>query len=389
MATLKDRFDVLIDVHAAKRRCGRTYRAQRDDFKRMKREAPSLGISDYFMFRLFDPEIWEREGGPRYFSGWRQHLPLNYALNPREACEPAWDKLAFEEIAQGAGIRTPKLQAVYLPPEGRKLNVDPPVLLRSLEDLRAFLTGQAEYPLFGKPSYCQQANLGGRIESYDKTTDIVRLTRFGEMSLAQYFRDYVTSTEFPEYYRPEYGFIFQSALIPHPDISALTGNESVSGCRITTVNTAEGPEIVAALQKMAKPNMSCDNFRFGRLGNLLAGTDPANGIADFALDRFGPRGRRIDSHPVTGHPIAGRQIPGWQELSNLVRKGARAVPDMHIHHWDIAYTAGGPTIIELNDLGLTTFLQSFGRGLFREPLRRALRQFGDIALYPWIAELPD
>ena len=82
-------------------------------------------------------------------------------------------------------------------------------------------------------------------------------------------------------------------------------------------------------------------------------------------------------------------MPYWQDAMATCQRAARAFPMMRIQHWDLAITAEGPCLLEVNDVGAFEFLQKFGSGLVTPRLKQVLLRYGNRERYPWIGKLCD
>ena len=380
-----ERFGFFADMAAVRRTLGKGYLSQVADLVRIKMMRTTLGISDYFWYRLYDPEVWESEG-PKKFAGWRIQQAISKSLNPRNVVLPAWDKITFTIMSRAHGLPVPALQAIYVPKGCSAPDLGVPVL-GSKESLARFLDEHARFPMFAKPSYCQQGKLGVRLEDYNPRDKTLTLHDGHKTTVSDFFDSYIENKTNPRYYRPECGYLFQDLVRQHPDVTEITGSHVVSGFRIVLVQSEDGLATVAAVWKIVKPTNATDNFNMGRYGNLLAGIDVETGRFLFAVDGAGPKANRVDTHPETGRQITGSPVPCWQDLIRVCKKAASAFPLIRLQHWDVALSRNGPILLELNDLGTTEYLQYHGRGLLTDDLRAALRRFADAKAHPWLRQL--
>lgn len=92
-----------------------------------------------------------------------------------------------------------------------------------------------------------------------------------------------------------------------------------------------------------------DNYRVGETGNGVAYVDLDTGLLGPALvprpGRLGP----IPASELDGHPIEGRPMPLLAECLDLVTRHAHAFLPMRTLGWDIALTARGPVVVEVNN----------------------------------------
>ena len=148
-----------------------------------------------------------------------------------------------------------------------------------------------------------------------------------------------------------------------------------------------GPEAIVAVWKMIRGSNISDTRVDDPIGHLHAPIDIATGIVGAAIDGY--ELDPYDVHPDTGVAIRGFQMPYWQDAMATCRRAARAFPMMRIQHWDLAITAEGPCLLEVNDVGAFEFLQKFGSGLVTPRLKQVLLRYGNRKRYPWIGKLCD
>jgi hypothetical protein len=84
--------------------------------------------------------------------------------------------------------------------------------------------------------------------------------------------------------------------------------------------------------------------------------------------------QRFSEHPDTGAVIAGAELPGWQQVIDVVLRAAASVPFNRMAGWDVLVDAEGvPVILEANGNSDVNLLQVHG-GLLAEP---DIRRFYD------------
>lgn len=357
--------------------------AQIKDIVALKRLPGQCGVTDYYWFRLYDDAYLLQEGR-RDFLGWRLQDPFNFALNPRHAVLPAWDKLVFAEIAQAAGLPFTPIVAFFHP--AKKLSVGGCRHLPTIEAVMEFLRHEADYPLYSKPAYSQQGEGALALLGYDEEDDSLLLPGERRFRLSEFVKRLGDPVD-RRYHKPECGFLFQKMLRNALEIEELAGWSAICGVRLICLNGPEGVLPVAAAWKIAMPPNEVDNFHMGAYGNLVAGVDIETGYVNRVVNGLWPTAQLLERHPVTGLPFAGFRLPGWASMLEICREAGKVFPMLKVHHWDFALTDRGPVILELNDMGGTQIVQLHGRGLLHETTRRFLRQHVDVTRHPWIARL--
>ncbi|NWG31230.1 MAG: hypothetical protein HXY29_07025 [Rhodocyclaceae bacterium] len=367
----------------AKSQTGKDWLTQAREIWALKHAGGRCGVTDYYWFRLYD-ESYLRGRGAKDFLGWRLQDPFNFALNPRHAVLPAWDKLVFHQLASAAGLPVAPLKAVYHP--GARLPAEFGVHLRTAAEVEAYLRCQSHFPLFAKPAFSQQGVGVLYLTGYDRGQDSLLLAEGGSMLLSEFMKRVVGSVD-RRYHKPECGFLFQEPLRLAPEIERLTGWPAICGVRIVCLN---GPDCVVPIGgawKIAVAPNVMDNFHMGAYGNLVAEIDLTSGEVGRVADGLGPSAGIGEIHPRTGRHLSGFRLPDWPELLRMCRLAGPVFPLMKVHHWDFALTDRGPVILELNDMGGTQIVQLFGQGLLTEFTRDFLKRYADRAGHPWINDL--
>jgi hypothetical protein len=101
--------------------------------------------------------------------------------------------------------------------------------------------------------------------------------------------------------------------------------------------------VVGAYLRIGRQGAIVDNHG---AGGILAGVDLATGAVGTAYDAAH---EPHTAHPDTGRQIAGRVLPYWSESVTLVERTLEAFPMMRFAGFDVAITAAGPAVIEINN----------------------------------------
>jgi len=130
--------------------------------------------------------------------------------------------------------------------------------------------------------------------------------------------------------------IIEERIIQHDDINALSPY-GLADVRLILYRH-EAVMAMARLPTLASGGRA--NIHQGAVG---VGIDLATGMTTHALHSDQP----VSRHPDTGSPLIDKQIPFWPQIMASGIAAARTMPLKYIGA-DIAITAGGPLIIELN-----------------------------------------
>ncbi len=292
-----------------------------------------LSSEEYFTLRLFDDaNIVGDKSAFCGMSGMRKFWPIaNYTS---EWFGPITDKLAFDTLIGGYGLPAIKMRAYYFT-EG--FRVPAQRMLRTREDLKAFLTDPASYPFFSKPRASSLSLGSASATGYDAATGHIQLLTGKTVAIEAFIDDVIT--HFGE------GYMFQERVVPHADVRVICGDR-LPTVRVYTINGEHGPEIFRVCWKVPAGKNVADNF--WRKGNILCAVNYETGkitraIHGFALDQV-----EITHHPDTNAPLVGAEIPNFKPILALALEAARVFNDIRVVGWDIAPTDAGGVIVEGN-----------------------------------------
>jgi hypothetical protein len=150
----------------------------------------------------------------------------------------------------------------------------------------------------------------------------------------------------------DYGYLVQPALAPHPDVTKLTGIETLASVRIVTALKDGVPHVIESFLKVPGAGRLVDNFLSGSRGTTIARFDPADGRLSDLVGLLRPGFRhvleRTSSHPITGRRIAGERLPCWREALDIAYRASRAHPRTVAMGWDVALAESGCVILDGN-----------------------------------------
>jgi len=287
-----------------------------------------LTVNEYFYYRLYDRDLAHDE--VLRFVGKRRQAVFHLRCNDAGWYAVAHDKVLFYAAARGGGLPTPETLAVYAP-GGRSFAAE---VLRTPQDLGAFLQRVDCYPLFVKPiegiysigALGLAALEGMRIRfATGEVADLDAVVRF--------------ITEFGGG-----GFLLQRHLHPHPMLREAFGG-TLPAIRFLVLLSPEGAAIESAVLKITVAGNPADNY--WRAGNMLGALD-MTGILGRTITGVGAAMREVTEHPDTGRTLAGLPVPDWQKTVDLCRYAAEMFPGIRTQSWDIALTDTGPVVLELN-----------------------------------------
>lgn len=319
----------------------------------LNRGQGKLGFHEYYGSGCFDPDLTRQQKGE--FVGENGSYKLNSKLSPFSITSTRAfirDKVMYCALLEQLGFRTTKTQAVVL--KGRSYgNIR---ALRTIEDIEKFLVEDAEYPLFGKPVEGSKSVGSVFIKDIDRETGVLLFENGVNFSVAD-----ISKEIFEDF---EAGFIFQSAVEQHADMSKITG-DAVGTLRVVTIRKESGVEVLYSLWKIPAPDAMSDNF--WQTGSMIAEIDKETGKLVKCKRGSGLDAEWIEAHPVNGEVFAEHQVPHWEATKKIATDAHSLFTEFGVFGWDIAMTSDGPLIIECNANPFHSLYQlSTGRGVLNE-----------------------
>jgi hypothetical protein len=117
--------------------------------------------------------------------------------------------------------------------------------------------------------------------------------------------------------------------------------------RICTLRDAEGTAALYAYQRLPAPGAMIDT-NLGLAANAYAAIDLASGALVRVQDNWRMNTGTRDTAPATGVSLAGRHLPFVAAARELCEAAHRLMPQAGVLGFDVALTAEGPVIVEVN-----------------------------------------
>lgn len=198
----------------------------------LRRGPGKLTPQEYFYYRVWDAPQ-ERADKQRFVGKIAQH-PVHVAAGTREWFAASADKILFQSIMDGAGLRTPELTAItqagrYLPTA--PTITDPAALADKLRD-------PALYPLFAKQVTGKYSLSVLSADRFDEETDEVLLLDGTRRKVTEVATSLTEGS----------GFLIQRRLDPAEDLAARFGPRLWS-VRLLVLVIPDGPVIHRAVAK--------------------------------------------------------------------------------------------------------------------------------------------
>jgi hypothetical protein len=137
-------------------------------------------------------------------------------------------------------------------------------------------------------------------------------------------------------------YIIQAGVIQDPEISKMYSG-SVNTFRVMTENRDGVVRVVCAVMRIGRGQSEIDNISSG---GILVKTDIHTGkLGDFALSY---NCEKFEEQPDTHFVFQNFIISRWDEIMRFTMNAAGKIPLFTHLGWDIALTANGPVVIEIN-----------------------------------------
>jgi hypothetical protein len=267
------------------------------------------------------------------------------------------DKWLCQKVLSASGLPVPETVAVF----DRSCRIYPGTrILRTSADMTSFLASRGGRSFFAKPIRGIGADGAILCESPDGTG--VHVRGHGPMTAEAFFEALGTTPH-----------LFQEVLVNHPKIHAFAPH--LATVRLNVLVYDDMVTMAHAVLKVPGAGNVVDSPL--RDGNLVCHVaDPEGEIRTIVTST--PTGRMDHAaHPETGAPMLGIALPFWNEVRQVAAAGALLFAPLRLQSLDIAITARGPVIVEINAGGSTGMVQRATlRGFLQPNVRHFLKACG-------------
>lgn len=127
----------------------------------------------------------------------------------------------------------------------------------------------------------------------------------------------------------------------------------INSCRIVSFTIGDCVTLIGGALRMGVGDAVTDN---AGAGGIYASIDTETGIIQTDAKNY--NNKHYKYHPTTGIQIIGFQLPQWDEAKDLIRKMALCYSGTTLISWDIAFSNKGWCMVEANDNGDWSIIQS-------------------------------
>ena len=298
---------------------------------RLQRGRGKLPLHEYVRYRVFENDRLSPEDQSRFITNalcW----PITYKV-----CDMTWqatteDKWLCAHILKSSGIRVPETLAV-IDRSGR--NYLGTRKISTTDDFKSFLKEQRGQPVFAK------VNRGicayGALLIDEVEDDRLRLRRQDWIDFQTCFEDLIGDTP----------YILQPVERNHAFFDELTDN--LATVRVCILQEDGKVSIPFCVLKLPGGENFVDSF--WRQDNMACAVNPETGVIETARTKNAVSTVDHAVHPETGAALLGETLPMWSALLDLVHTCSPIFSPVSYQSMDIALTASGPVLIEINTSG--------------------------------------
>lgn len=267
------------------------------------------------------------------FLGLNEQRPYLDLLNPKRYYILSRNKFLANRLFAMSGIPSAELLCCYRP-EGQVLTDS--LIVNDLQGVLTRLSKQSASAFVVKAAEGAHGHNVCLFKVMEYGKDEVWLRRFDgqEMPLSSLLGNET--------------LVFEQAVKQTAQFASFNPS-SVNTIRFMTTLFPDGRvQIIAAFIKIGRAGHCVDNAGDG--GNVDACIDTNTGEIVFALQYDGIDNiREVECHPDSGARLKGVMVENWSYIKQRVCSFQRAYPYCKAPGWDIAITAAGPVVIEVND----------------------------------------
>lgn len=328
------------------------------DMARLRLGEGKIRPNAYFAYRLFDPRLsFERKRA--YVDEWAR--PSFYAFDDRDFYAIGKDKLLFYTLMNAWRLPYPRIIAVV----HRSRVFMGAALLRSADDVLAFLGQPSNFPFFVKRVNDIRGRGAGIVEAYDPDNGELRYAN-GQIVASDRFIASVQARE-------DDCIIFQQLIRTEARLAEAIGSR-VATARVMTIADGQSFKVKRAVLRLPVGANMTDNFSAGSTGNAYALVDAVSGRVIKAYRGVGLDMTVLDAHPDTGVALDGLQLPDWGEAMRQIEYAATRLPGLRLAGWDVAFTDDGPMLLEVNAAPGVVLPQLHGGGLIDADTKLLMRK---------------
>lgn len=150
-----------------------------------------------------------------------------------------------------------------------------------------------------------------------------------------------------------HGAFVLEELIVQGEETARMHPKSINSCRVLSFTNNGKVDIIGTTWRVGTGGSIKDN---AGAGGMYAYINPKTGVVE--SDAINYKGMHYKTHPDTALSFEGYQMPAWNEAIALINKMAVNIAGTTLIAWDIAYSNNGWVMVEANENGDWSIIQS-------------------------------
>ena len=329
------------------------------DYARIATAPGRLTIGEYLRNDLHRRGRFTEDERLEFLSS-RLHWPI-----VTRCCDMSWygavdDKWLCQSLLAASGLPVPETVAVV--DRTQRLYIGTRTL-RSASDLADFLVSRQGRPFFAKPV----RGIGGQgaILCEEDESRSVRVRGHGTYTAEALF-EALGSTP----------YLLQEVLKNHPKLQVMAPH--LATVRLLVFVYDDMVTLAFAVLKVPAPENIIDSPLAP--GNFVCSISDPDGKIISMVGKT-QIGRLVhDVHPFTGAATLGLELPYWSAIREIAAKAARIFAPLRYQSMDVAITALGPVLVEVNAGGSLGMIQRATRRGFLQPHVRHFLQVCGIDL---------
>ena len=147
-------------------------------------------------------------------------------------------------------------------------------------------------------------------------------------------------------------FIVEELIVQGVELAEMH-RECINTLRVVTFVDGSDVKIVGVTWRIGVGAAVMDN---AGAGGIYASVDPVTGVVQTCARNY--KGDRYLFHPDSGKQIIGFKLPRWEEALKMINEIATFKQGTTLISWDIAYSSKGWCMVEANENGDWSIIQS-------------------------------
>ncbi len=147
-------------------------------------------------------------------------------------------------------------------------------------------------------------------------------------------------------------FVIEEVIVQGEEVAKMH-SACINSFRVVTFLLNNDVNIIGITWRIGSGNAIMDN---AGAGGMYAVVNPENGFVETSARRYNADEYYV--HPDSGCIIPGFKLPKWDEALDTIKRIALSCPEATLVSWDLCYSSKGWMMVEANDNGDWSIIQS-------------------------------